>query len=72
MFKLVINTLPSDFILFINNYFIELKLTERLKNKEITIYRIMKSNRPDLPELLVEMKKLFLKDIPYGVLAVVI
>ena len=72
MFKLATNTLPPNFILFTNNYFTELKLAGRLKDKGIAIYETMKSNRPDLSELLIKMKKLFSKDIPYGVLAIVI
>ena len=32
----------------------------------------MKPSRSDLPNLLVEMKKEFAKDIPYGVLAAVV
>ena len=72
MFKMITNTLPPNFILFINNYFIEPKLAEALKVKRITIYETIKSNRTDLPELLVKIKKMFFKNIPYGVLAIVI
>ena len=72
MYKLATNILPPNSILFIDNYFTELKLAGNLKAKRITVYRTMKPNRPDLPELLVEMKKLFSKDIPYGVLTVVV
>ena len=40
--KLAINTLFSDIILFINNYFNNLKLTVTLKIKEIAMCEIMK------------------------------
>ena len=72
MFKMIINTLPPNFILFINNYFIEPKLTEVLKVKRITIYETIKSNRIDLSELLIKIKKIFSKNISYEVLAVII
>ena len=72
VYKLATNILSPNSILFIDNYFTELKLAGNLKAKRITVYRTMKPNRLDLPELLVEMKKLFLKDIPYGVLTVVV
>ena len=36
------------------------------------MYGTMKPNRLDLLELLMEMKKLFSKDIPYGVLTIVV
>lgn len=72
VFKLATDTLPPDSILFTDNYFTEPKLAGRLKDKGIAICGTMKPNRPDLPELLVEMKKLFSKDIPYGVLAAVV
>ena len=72
MYKLATNILPSNSILFIDNYFTELKLAGNLKAKRITVCGTMKPNRLDLPELLVEMKKLFSKDIPYGVLTIVV
>ena len=72
IFKMTTNTLPLDFILFINNYFIEPKLTKALKAKRIAIYGTIKPNRTDLSELLMKMKKIFFKNIPYEVLAAVI
>ena len=72
VYKLATNILPPNSILFMNNYFTEPKLAGNLKAKRIAVCGTMKLNRPDLLELLVEMKKLFLKDIPYGVLAVVV
>ena len=72
MYKLATNILPPNSILFIDNYFTELKLAGNLKAKRITVYRTIKPNRPDLLELLMKMKKLFLKDIPYGVLTIVV
>ena len=72
MYKLATNILPPNSILFIDNYFTEPKLAGNLKAKRIAVCGTMKPNRPDLLELLVEMKKLFSKDIPYGVLAVVV
>ena len=72
MYKLATNILPTNSILFIDNYFTEPKLAGNLKAKWIAVCGTMKPNRPDLPELLVEMKKLFSKDIPYEVLAVVV
>ena len=56
MFKLAINTLPYNFILFIDNYFIELKLAIKLKALNIIIYRIIKLNRADLLDLLIRIK----------------
>ena len=55
-----------------DNYFTEPKLAGNLKAKRIAVCGTMKPNRLDLLELLVEMKKLFFKDIPYGVLAIVV
>ena len=72
MFKIITNILPPNFILFINNYFIELKLTKALKVKRITIYRTIKLNRIDLLELLIKIKKTFFKNISYKVLTAVI
>ena len=72
MYKLATNILLSNSILFIDNYFTESKLARNLKAKRIAVCGTIKPNRPDLPELLVEMKKLFLKDIPYGVLTIVV
>ena len=59
MYKLATNILPPNSILFIDNYFTEPKLAGNLKAKRITVCGTKKLNRPDLPELLVEMKKLF-------------
>ena len=72
VYKLATNILPTNSILFIDNYFTELKLARNLKAKRIAVCGTMKPNRPDLLELLVEMKKLFLKDIPYGGLTIVV
>ena len=69
---MVTDTLPPNSILFINNYFTEFKLTKALKVKRIAVYKTIKSNRIDLLELLMKMKKMFFKNIPYGVLAAVI
>ena len=72
MYKLATNILPPNSILFIDNYFTEPKLARNLKAKRIAVCRTIKPNRPDLLELLMEMKKLFSKDIPYGVLTIVV
>ena len=72
MFKLATNILPSGSILFIDNYFTEPGLAVALKAKGITVYGTIKPNRRDLPKLLVEIKQVFAKDIPYGVLAIVV
>ena len=72
VYKLATDILPPDSILFMDNYFTEPKLAGNLKAKRIAVCGTMKPNRPDLPELLMEMKKLFSKDIPYGVLTVVV
>ena len=72
MYKFTTNILPPDSILFMDNYFTEPKLARNLKAKRIAVCGTMKPNRPDLLELLVEMKKLFSKDIPYGVLTIVV
>ncbi len=72
VFKLATDTLPPGTILFMDNYFTEPKLAVKLKARGIAVCETMKHNRTDLPELLVEMKKLFAKDIPYGVLAAVV
>ena len=42
--KLIINTLLSNIILFMNNYFNFMKLIIILKIKKITIYDIIKSD----------------------------
>ena len=72
MFKLTTNTLSSNSILFMNNYFSDLKLAGKLKTSRIVICEIMKLNRVDFSKLLVEMKQVFVKDIPYRVLAAVV
>lgn len=72
IFKLVTETLPPDSILFMNNYFTEPKVVRKLMIVKITVCGTMKSNRTNLPKLLVEMKQQFAKNIPYGVLTAVI
>lgn len=72
MYKLTTDTLSKNLILFINNYFIELKIITKLITLGIIICGTMKSNRIDLSELLMKMKQQFVKDIPYDVLAVMI
>ena len=72
VFKLITNTLPSDFILFMDNYFSEPKMAGKLRVIKIAIYETMKLSRSDLSKLLVEMKQEFVKDIPYDVLAAVV
>ena len=54
--KWIINTLFSDIILFINNYFNNLKLVMILKVKEIAMCEIMKLSRKDFSNLLLKMK----------------
>ena len=54
--KLIINILFFDIILFINNYFNNLKLIIILKVKEIMMCEIIKLNRKDFSNLLVKMK----------------
>ena len=56
VFKLIINILLYNSILFINNYFIKSKLVITLKDREIIIYRIIKLNRLDFLKLLIEIK----------------
>ena len=56
VFELATNTLPHNSILFINNYFTEPKLAIALKDRGITIYKTIKSNRLDLSKLLIKMK----------------
>ncbi|KAF6240901.1 hypothetical protein HO173_000693 [Letharia columbiana] len=72
VFKLATDILPPDSILFMDNYFTEPKLASKLKALRIAVCGTMKPNRTDLPELLVEMKQRFAKDIPYGTLAAVV
>ena len=72
MFKLAIDTLLKDSILFIDNYFTYLKLAVALKDREITIYKTIKANRRDLLDLLIKIKKEFIKNIPYGVLTTIV
>ena len=68
---MIIETLSSDIILFINNYFTELRLAIALKVRRIAVYRTIKHSRTDLPELLIEMKTIFAKDISYETLTTV-
>ena len=72
VFKLATDTLPKDSILFIDNYFTCLELAVALRGQGITVCGTIKPGRKDLPELLVEMKQQFARDIPYGVLAAVV
>ena len=46
----------SNSILFIDNYFIKLKLIKKLKILKIIIYRTIKLNRIDLLKLLIKIK----------------
>ena len=50
----------------------ESKLAIALKARGITIYKTIKYNRTNLLELLIEIKKIFIKNIFYGVLTIVI
>ena len=72
VFKLAIDLLPNNTILFIDNYFTCPELAMALRGRRITVYGTIKPERKDLPELLVQMKTEFAKDIPYRVLAAVI
>ena len=72
MFKLALNTLSTGTILFIDNYFTTPELAEALMKRGIAVYRTIKSNRRDLPKLLMKIKQVFTRDISYGVLATVI
>ena len=67
--KLATKLLSRNTILFMDNYFTELKLAVMLRSQGIAVCGTMKPSRPDLPKLLMEMKKEFARDIPYGVLA---
>lgn len=55
-----------------NNYFTCLELVVTLRDQGITVCGTMKSNRRDLPELLVKMKQKYTKDISYEVLAAMV
>ena len=70
--KLATDTLPSDSILFMDNYFTCLELAVALRDRGIAVCGTMKPTRRDLPNLLVEMKQEFVRDIPYGVLAAIV
>ena len=70
--KLAVDTLPKDTILFMDNYFTCPELAVALRDRGIAVCGTMKPGRKDLPDLLVEMKKEYAKDIPYGVLAAVV
>ena len=72
MFKLIFITLLNNIILFINNYFIYPKLIVILRDKRITICEIIKSNRRNLPKLLIKIKQEFIKNISYDVLIIII
>ncbi len=72
VYTMAVETLPPNTILFMDNYFTEPKLAVGLKVKGIAVCGTMKHNRTDLSELLVEMKKIFIRDISYGVLAAVV
>ena len=72
VYKLATDTLPKDTILFMDNYFTCPELAVALRGRGIAVCGTMKPSRRDLPKLLVEMKKEFAKDIPYGVLAAVV
>ncbi len=68
VFKLATDTLPSETILFMDNYFSCIELAKALRGRGIAVCGTMKTNRRDLPKLLLEMKQTFARDIPYGVL----
>lgn len=70
--KLATDTLPKDSILFMDNYFTCTELAVTLRDRGIAVCGTMKPSRRDLPELLVEMKQVFTRDIPYGVLAAIV
>ena len=72
VFKLALDTLSTGTILFMDNYFTTPELAEALMKRGIAVCGTMKLNRRDLPKLLVEMKQVFARDIPYGVLAAVV
>ena len=56
IFKLTINTLLKDLILFIDNYFICTELVVALKERGIIVCETIKAGRRDLLELFIEMK----------------
>lgn len=70
--KLATDTLPSDTILFMDNYFTCPELAVALRDRRIAVCGTMKPSRRDLPKLLVETKQKFAKDILYGVLAAMV
>ena len=72
VFKLATDLLPNNTILFMDNYFTCPELAMALRGRRIAVCGTMKPERKDLPELLVQMKTKFTKDIPYRVLAIVI
>ena len=72
VFKLATDLLPNNTILFIDNYFTCPELAMALRGRRIAVCGTMKPGRKDLPELLVQMKTEFAKDIPYRVLAAVV
>ena len=72
VFKVATDTLPNDTILFMDNYFTYPELAVALRGRRIAVCGTMKPSRKDLPELLVEMKQEFARDIPYAVLAAVV
>ena len=70
--KLTADTLLKNIILFINNYFTYIELALALRDRGITIYKTIKPGRKDLLKLLIKIKQQFARDIPHGVLAVII
>ena len=72
IFKLAIDLLSNNTILFINNYFTCPELAMTLRGRRITVYRTIKSRRKNLSELLIQIKTEFVKNIPYRVLTAVI
>ena len=72
IFKLTLDTLSKDTILFIDNYFICPKLNITLKERGIAICETIKPDRRDLLKLLIEIKQEFIKNIPYNILTAVI
>ena len=72
MFKLITNTLSNNIILFINNYFIYIKLIIALKDRRTTIYKTINLDRKDLLKLLIKIKSKYIKNIFYEVLTIII
>lgn len=56
IYKLIIDTLFSNSIFFIDNYFFELKMIRKFMIVKIVVCEIMKSNRINISKLFVKIK----------------